>query len=153
MYDYFVAAMTCPNCGVTSPATSSTNMQTHLRDDAQGIEIGVGFQLDPLEVRDQDIESSGYLPVSHERPDGRIRLLELWTCPTCHQDNNWGRVTIAGTEIVAIEGVTLDRATLADAQFITESCFILAAQVSDIPADDLVTSKVNPVTVLLERLP
>jgi hypothetical protein len=126
-------------------------MQTHMRDDASGIEIGVGFRLDPLEVRDQDIESSGYLPISRERADGRIRLLETWTCPNCHREN-WGRVTIAGTEVIAIEGVTLDRATLAGAQFITESCYILAAQLSDIPADHLVTGKTNPVTVLLERL-
>jgi len=152
MYDYFVAAMTCANCKTTSPADSSTNMQTHLRDDARGIEIGVGFQLDPLELRDQDIESSGYLPVSRERVDGRIRLLETWSCPTC-QHENWARVTIAGTEVVAIEGATLDRATLAGAQFITESCFIAAARVSGIPTQELMMGTVDPVSVLLERLP
>jgi hypothetical protein len=152
MYDYFVAAMTCPNCGKTSAPDSSTDMQTHVRDDAGGIEISVGFQLDPLEVRERDIESSGYLAVNREPAGDRIHLLETWTCPNCRHEN-WGRVTIAGTEIVAIEGVRLDRATLLGAQFITENCFIVAAQVSGIPAQDLMTGKVNPVSVLLERLP
>jgi hypothetical protein len=152
MYDYFVAAMKCPNCGTVSPADASTNMQTHVRDDASGIEIGVGFQLDPLEVRDQDLEASGYLPVGCGRTDDRVRLLNQWTCPTCDHEN-WGRVTLVGTEVVAIEGVPLDQATLAGAQFIAQSCYVDAARVSDIPVRDLLEGKVNPVSVLLDRLP
>lgn len=151
MYDYFVAALECSHCGAVNAADSSTNMQTHLRDDAGGIEIGVGFRLDPLEVRDQDIASSGYLPVNRDPADGRTRLLETWQCPTCGH-KNWGRVTLAGTEVAAIEAVTLDRATLAGAQFITDNCFTLASHVSGIPANDLMTGKVSPVSVLLERL-
>jgi hypothetical protein len=55
MFDYFVAAMKCPSCGTVSPADTSTNMQTHLRDDARGIELGVGYQLDPRDLGDDDI--------------------------------------------------------------------------------------------------
>lgn len=151
MYDYFVAALKCPNCAAVSPATSATNMQTHLRDDAHGIELGVGDQLDPRDLGDDDIADSGYLPVNR-RDDARIRLLDQWQCPTCQREN-WAQVTVDGSTISAIEAVTLDRATLMRAQFITESCFILAAQLSGIPADDLMTGKVSPVSVLLDRLP
>jgi len=38
MYDYVVAALRCPNCNTVSAADSSTNMQTHIRDDAAGSE-------------------------------------------------------------------------------------------------------------------
>lgn len=45
-----------------SPADASSNLQTHVRDDADGRELAVGFTLDPLEVRADDLASSGYLP-------------------------------------------------------------------------------------------
>ncbi|HEU4734437.1 MAG TPA: hypothetical protein VFT22_41390 [Kofleriaceae bacterium] len=151
MYDYFVAALKCYHCGVVSTADSSTNMQTHLRDDSSGIEIGVGFRLAPLEVREQDIVSSGYLGTARASTDGRTRLLETWQCPTCGHEN-WGRVTLAGVDVVAIESVVLDRATLECAQFISDGCYALASKLSGIPARDLMEGKINPVHVLLERL-
>jgi len=148
MYDYFVAAMRCAGCGAASPADSSTDLQTHIRYDARGIEIPVGFQLHARDATDRRIEGSGYLPIGHGRAEGRSRLLDTWSCPTCEHEN-WACVTIVGTAVVAIEGVTLDRATLESAQFITESCFIAAAQVSGLPSQEIT----DPVSVLLERLP
>src|SRR5690242_11010843 len=111
MHDYFIATLRCPKCNAVSGADSSTNMQTHIRDDASGIEIGVGFHLELLEVRDQDIVSSGYLSTGRTATDGRVRLLETWRCPACSYEN-WARVTISATEVVAIEPVVLDRPTL-----------------------------------------
>lgn len=151
MYDYFVATLECPHCGAVSAADSSTNMQTHLRDDASGIEIGIGFHLAPLEVRDQDILSSGYLAAGPPSADGRTRLLETWRCPACGREN-WGRVTLAGVEVVAIESVVLDHTTLENSQFISDGCYILASQLSGIPARDLMEGQVSPVSVLLQRL-
>ena len=152
MYDYFVARMTCTSCGTASAADSSTNMQTHLRDDARGIEIAAGFELDPLEVRDQDLGSSGYLATGRPRSDGATRLIESWTCPVCKHEN-WARITIDGTRVAAIEGIALDRKALEGAQFITDGCYALAASLSGLPAQDLMTGAVDPVRVLLERLP
>ncbi|HEX8111170.1 MAG TPA: hypothetical protein VF516_25745 [Kofleriaceae bacterium] len=134
-----------------STADSSTNMQTHIRDDASGTEIGVGFRLESLEVRDQDIISSGYLSTGQMATDGRIRLLETWRCPACGHEN-WARVTISGTEVIAIEPVILDRSTLESAQYIADSCYIVASSISGIPARDLMEGKVNPVGVLFDRL-
>jgi hypothetical protein len=76
MHDYFATELRCPNCNAMSTADSSTNMQTHIRDDASGIEIGVGFRLEPLEVRDQDILSSGYLATGRAATDGRSSCLK-----------------------------------------------------------------------------
>lgn len=151
MYDYFVARLRCPNCNAVSAADSSTNMQTHIRDDASGIEIGVGFRLGPLEVRDQDIMSSGYLATDRVATDGRVRLLETWRCPACGHEN-WARVTLSGTEVVAIEPVILDRSTLETAQYISDGCYVIASKVSGIPARDLMEGRVNPVRVLFDRL-
>lgn len=151
MYDYFVAELRCPNCSTVSTADSSTNMQTHIRDDASGIEIGVGFRLGPLEVRDQDIVSSGYLATGRTATDGRIRLLETWRCPACGHEN-WARVILSGPEVMAIESVILDRSTLENAQYISDSAYIVASRISGIPARDLMEGKVNPVRVLFDRL-
>jgi hypothetical protein len=151
MYDYFVAALKCARCDTVSAADSSTNMQTHLRDDASGMELGVGFRFEPLEVREQDIAASSYLSTGRASADGRIHLLETWRCPTCSNEN-WARVTIADTELTGIEPVVLDRTALEGAQFISDGCYLLASRLSGIPAQDLMEGRVNPVQVLFERL-
>jgi hypothetical protein len=151
MYDYFVAALECPHCRSVSAADSSTNMQTHLRDDASGIEISVGFRLGAFEVRDQDITESGYLATGRAGMDSQVRILETWQCPSCSHEN-WGRVTLSGVEVVGIAPVILDRRELECAQYISEGCYILASKLSGIPARDLMTRTVDPVRVLLERL-
>jgi hypothetical protein len=151
MYDYLVAALKCPHCGTVSAADSSTNMQTHLRDDASGVELGVGFCFEPFEVREQDITASSYLSTGRVSTDGRIRLLEMWRCPACSQEN-WARVIIAGTELTGIESVVLDRTALEGVQFISDGCYLLASRLSGLPARDLMEGRVDPVQVLFERL-
>jgi hypothetical protein len=69
----------------------------------------------------------------------------------CNHEN-WARVTLTGNEVTAIEAVDLDRGTLMSSQYITSDCIDLAAQLSGIPTRDLLTGKVNPVSVLLDRL-
>lgn len=61
-------------------------------------------------------------------------------------------MTISGTEVIAIEPVILDRSTLESAQYIADSCYIVASSISGIPARDLMEGKVNPVGVLFDRL-
>src|SRR5262245_50462812 len=112
MYDLFVAAMKCLNCGSVSPADSSTNMQTHIRRNARVLDIPVGFQLDAIDAREDRIRQQGYLAVGCERPDDRTRLIEQWECPTCKHEN-WAQITLDGGRVAAIDAVTLDRATLA----------------------------------------
>jgi phage FluMu protein Com len=152
MYDFFVAAMKCPSCGSVSQADSSTNMQTYVRRNAEGLEIPVGFQLDAIDAREDRIQQQGYLAVGRGRPDDRTRLIDQWQCPTCKHEN-WAQITLDGGRVTAIDAVTLDRATLTGAQFITENCFILAGQLSEISGEELTTGAVSPVSVLLDRLP
>jgi hypothetical protein len=153
MYDWFVAALRCPACGAASPPTSATNMQTHLRDDADGSELAVGAELDPLDVRTDDILNSSYQLVSEPAPGEPIRLLEVWRCPTCGRGDNWALVTIDGTRITSIEAVVLDRTMLERAHFISDQCFILAAQLSEVPASDLASGAVSSVETLRAHLP
>src|SRR3954466_4997025 len=92
MFDYFVARMTCTNCGTTSAADSSTDMQTHLRHDARSIEIAVGFELDPLEGRDRDIRSSGYLATGRpRRADNRELDVPDMQAPELGADHDRGQ--------------------------------------------------------------
>jgi hypothetical protein len=127
-------------------------MQTHIRGHARGIEIGIGFELDAQDIRDQEIAASGYLPINRDSSDERIQLLETWQCPNCGHEN-WARITLVGTQVAAIEAIELDRVALAEAQFITDNCFILASQLSGTPGSDFVEGKLSPVRVLLEKLP
>lgn len=153
MFDWFVAPLRCPACGAVSPPTSVTNMQTHLRDDADGSELPMGTDLDPLDVRRDDILSSAYQLVSEPVPGEPIRLLEIWRCPSCGRADNWALVTISGSRITAIEAVILDRAMLERAHFISDECFVLAAELSHLPTADLASGEISSVEVLRQRLP
>jgi hypothetical protein len=91
--------------------------------------------------------------VSEPAPGEAIRLLEVWRCPTCGRGDNWALITITGTRITSIEAVVLDRAMLKRAHFISDQCFILAAQLSDVPAADLASGAVSSVETLRAHLP
>lgn len=93
-------------------------MQTHIRVDADGSALGVGYDFDPLDLKLDKILRCGYLLVSPP-PEGSLRLLETWTCPTCETEQ-WGMVTIDRGRVQAVEAVQLDRASLDLATFISE---------------------------------
>ena len=150
MFDWFVASLCCSACGTVSPPTSVTNMQTHLRDDANGCELAVGAQLDPLDVRRDDVLNSGYLLVSDPAPGEPVRLLEIWECPSCGRSDNWALITIGGSEITGIEAVTLDRATLDSANFISEVHADLLAEA--LRREEPATGE-SSVEILRQRLP
>lgn len=127
MFDVFVAELQCPSCGRVVPITANTAMQTHIRDDAQGDSLGVGFEFDPRDLTTSSIVDSGYALVADPPPGGPIRLLDLWTCPE-GQTEEWAMVTITGGRIAKIEAVTLTRATLEAANFISDVNAELAAE-------------------------
>lgn len=152
MFDYFVAPLRCPQCSTASPADSSTNMQTHIRDDADGSELGVGARLDPLDVRVEDILNSGYQLVRRPDPGGRVVLLETWQCEACGRGDNWARIAISDGLVQSIEAVRLDREVLENANFISDQCEVLAAQLSGLPATEFATGAADCVEVLRQRL-
>ena len=170
MYDWFISKLRCHSCVTTSPATSATNMQTHLRDDADGSELGVGAQLDPLDVRTGDILASGYQLVAQPEPGELIRLLEMWECPACNRSDNWAMITLRGASvpstatplqptesaptpsIESIDAVTLDLETLERAHFISDACEMFAARLAGLQLKDL-NDDVSCVELLREHLP
>lgn len=153
MYDYFVAALRCPSCGRQTPADSSTNMQTHLRDDARGEELGLGSAIEPADLRPADILNSGYQLIREPIAGEPLRLLEMWTDPACGRGDLWALVTIDGTRLASIVAVSLNQATLASAHYISDNCVVVATAISGVPAADLVSGKVHCVDVLRMHLP
>ncbi len=119
MYDVFVAELRCPNCGAAASKDDNTGMQTHIRVDADSSALEIGYEFDPFDLQTEKILRSGYLLVSTPEPGKPIRLLEVWTCPTC-QTEQWAMITIDQGRIQLIEAVELDRAALRAANFISD---------------------------------
>ncbi len=127
MYDVFVAELRCPSCGGVIPVTANTAMQTHIRDDADGSMLGVGFVFDPRDLTTKSILDSDYALIAEPPPGGPIRLLDVWICPACSTEQ-WAMVTISDGRIERIEPVVLNRASLEAANFISDTNAGLAAQ-------------------------
>lgn len=151
MFDYFVAALHCRRCGNVSPATAITGMQTHVRSDADGSELGVGFSFEPIDLTTTHILGAGYALITAPR-GGSIRLLDVWTCPRC-QTEEWAMVEILGGRIERIESALINRATLEAADFISDvSADLLAAALMGISSAELTRRKLSNVEVLRQRL-
>ena len=116
-FDFFVAAMQCFNCGRISPADSSTDMQTYLRDDPQLEDLGVG-SIVGSDLHDMD--GKRYLEVS--TPSQEAILLDTWNCPYCGHPN-WAQVTITNGVITNIHAVKLNRKTVANATYVLYDAF------------------------------
>ena len=111
---YFVAPLRCRNCGTVSAADETTLMESSLRHRDESALIRVGDYVDPqlLERR--------YLTIRAPKSGEPIRLLEMWTCPTCGFVN-WGQVDLRDGLVERIESVTLDAARLQDFHYVTLS--------------------------------
>jgi hypothetical protein len=119
MFDVFVAELRCPNCQVVNSTIANTAMQTHLRSDADGSSLRVGYVFDPPDLTTQGIIGSGYRLIAEPPPGSPIRLLEVWECPACSTEQ-WAMVTIVDLRIERIEAVELTRATLEAGNFISD---------------------------------
>jgi phage FluMu protein Com len=146
MFDLLVAEMRCPGCGTVSPITAHTNMQTHIRDDADGSALGIGFTFDPRDLTMESLLDASYALLAEPAPGGPVRVLEVWSCPACKTEQ-WGMVTIAEGRIQQIEAVS--RAMLEAASFISERSAGLMAEST---SGDVPEGTVDPVKVLLEKL-
>ena len=153
MFDYFVAALTCPRCGTVSPATSITNMQTHIRGGgADGSELPVGTLFKPAYLTAKHLQGAGYALITQPRAEGPIRLLDVWTCPECETEQ-WAVVEVSGTRIDRIEGMLLNRATLEGANFISDAdAELLAESLPELLQADPGGRKLGSVEILRLRL-
>jgi len=149
-YDFFVAAMTCPICGRVSPADTSTNMQTYLRDapDMASLTVGDALTIDPERIRRQDYE--GYLTVNVPEPGEPVRMLLTWECPSCGSPLNWAEVTVRDGTIESIQAVRIDRERFERSHLLSNDSISLAAEVSGQPVRELVGTDI--VRLLRETL-
>jgi hypothetical protein len=148
-FDYLVAELSCERCGTVSPADSSTDMTTRLRDDPQLAYLGVG---DELPVDTARALNSGYLLVHEPAPREPIVLLHQWTCPVCGYPYHWAEVVVSDGVITNIRDVKLNRNALARAHFVVDDVREIAADLAGVRSSlDLGDDQV--VQILRERLP
>ena len=146
-FDVFLAPLRCPHCGTAVP---EAEIQTHIRGGvADGSMLGVGFELDPVDLATESILNAGYALVNPPAAGGPIRLLDVWICPQC-QTEQWALVEIADRKIRSIEAVKLDCATLESANFISEVNADLLAEA--LQGEEPATGA-SSVEILRQRLP
>lgn len=152
MFDYFVAELCCPRCGATSSTSESTNMQTHIRADADGSALGVGYEFDPRDLTTQHLLSAGYALISPVVQAGSMRLLDMWICPA-GQTEQWAMVEIVDGRIERIKAVAMNRATFEKANFISEgNADFLAEAVAGVTQSEIAERKLSSVDILRQKL-
>lgn len=152
MFDNFVAELRCPNCGMVIPATANIGLQTHLRGDADGSELGVKYSFAPVDLTVDHILARGYALIVPPAVAGPIRLLDIWSCPACETEQ-WAMIEIANGRIEKINGVQLTRTTLERANFISAvSADILAESLMGFLPLELTKRQLNAIDILRQRL-
>jgi hypothetical protein len=147
MYDFFVAPLQCSGCGAMA---AGAYIQTNIRNgSADGSSLPVGFTLDAADLTPGSLVDSGYALADPPSANGPIRLLDVWNCPHCNTEQ-WAMVEIADRKIRSIEAVTLDRATLESANFISDVNADLLAEV--LRGEEPATGE-SSVEILRRRLP
>lgn len=117
-FDVFLAPLRCPHC---DSGVAHAEIQTYIRGGvADGSALRVGSEIDPVDLTTDSLLGAGYALIDPPAPGGPIRLLDVWSCPHC-QSEPWAMVEIAEGKIRSIEAVTLDRATLESAHFISDT--------------------------------
>jgi hypothetical protein len=153
MYDYFVAELRCPGCGAVNLVTANTNMQTHIRGDADGSALGVGYSFDPVDLTTQHLLGAGYALIATPAKPGSMRLLDLWICPAC-QTEQWAAIDIVDGRIERIEAVPMNRAVFESANFISEgNADFLAEAVAGVTQAEITERKLSSVDLLRRHLP
>ena len=149
-YDFFVAHLTCPVCGETSPADESTNMQTYIRDapDMAALKVGDRLDIDPARIQLGDYD--GYYVGRAPAPGEAIRLLQTWECPFCGTPTNWAEVVVCNGVIDQIEAVPFDREHVERSHLIGHDAISIAADLTGASFDTLVTQ--NIVQILRDTL-
>lgn len=152
MYDYFDAPLRCPRCSHLSTPDELTNMQTKIREDADGTELRVGFRFDKADLQTRRILESSYALVKDPDPATVVQLLNVWSCPSCETEQ-WARIEIVDGLLAKIEAVVMSKEILNEANFISEvDGELLAATLLDIPVWEVNERKLDPVEVLRQRL-
>ncbi len=150
-FDFFVAELTCPNCKTASPADTSTNAQTYIRDSPEGASLNVGSALtiDRNRIRDNDYD--GYRTVQTPLPDEPIRILNTWDCYFCDQPVQWMEIVVADNVIASITAIDFDREHFMQSHLVSVDADGIAADLAGIPYRELPGHDI--VQILREKLP
>ena len=144
-FDFLVAPLRCPGCEEAVDAEIHTHLQGGCAD---GSVLGIGTEIDGVFLESDHILDNGYALVQQPRPGEPVRLLDVWSCPACRTEQ-WALVEIANGRIERIEGVTLDRAMLGSAHYVSDPNADFLADSLRGDGDEGATS----IEVLLRRLP
>lgn len=118
MFDVLIASMRCPACGSDAP---DAEIQTHLRGpSADGSGLRCGFEFDAADLTTASILGADYALVSAPEPCAPVGILDVWTCSACATEP-WALIEIVDRKVSRISAVSLDRASLSSAQFISET--------------------------------
>jgi hypothetical protein len=152
MYDHFTGELRCPRCGTINSTIAYTNMQTHLRSDADGSALAVGYEFQLVDLTTKHILDAGYSLVSPPYEGGASRLLEVWNCPVCETEQ-WAMVEIVNRKVARIEAVLMNRTTFEAANFISEvNAELLSVTLMGILWAEFSERKLNSVDVLKQQL-
>jgi rubredoxin len=146
-FDYFVGNLKCPVCGAVSEADESTNMQTYIRDEPDLAYLGVGH---PLEIKTETMKDKHYLTIRLPQPGEEICLLDIWECPICGHPFNWAEIVILDGIINTVKAVPLNREVFEKANFISQECISVVAELTGRSFRDLIGTDL--VYLLRERL-
>ena len=154
MFDYFVGELKCPVCSLVSPADSSTGMQTKIREEPNLEYLRIG---DCLEISQEGAEDVYYLTVNAPEVDKAIRIIEMWTCPSC-RSANWAHIFVEANIITQVSTVEKLPKVLEEASFISEECLTEEARFRGIEEaefrgmNDTQFSLSKLLTILLKKL-
>jgi hypothetical protein len=149
-YDFFVAILKCPVCRKISPADTSTNMQTYLRDEPDMASLKVG---DPLAINPERIrrgEYDGYLTVKVPELNESIHILQTWECPYCGSPANWVDVVVRNGLIDSIDDVKFDREHFEKSHLVSNDAISIAGDLTGKPFNELV--EIDLVQLLRDKL-
>jgi len=140
-FDYLVGHLQCPQCGATSAADGSTNMQTYLRAEPQLAWLGAG---DGLDVDPSNVRESGYLMVREPSPDEPTRILQTWECPSCGAPANWAEIVVREGAIERVTAVSLTREVFERSHFIAPEADSVAAELAGRAVQEVAAESVVP---------
>lgn len=127
-FDYFVGKMTCLNCGVTSKADESTDMQTKICEVRHLMPYGVG---DFLPCDYNNLRDNGYILVNSPKNKESYSLLDFWDCINCRTAFNCAQIVIENEVIASVEAVELNIETINSCNYISEDCVYLGWRIVD----------------------
>lgn len=149
-YDFFIANLECPICGITSASDTSTNMQTYIRNlpEMASLAIGDALDIDPEQIHQGEFD--GYLVVSAPKTEFPIRILQTWECAKCDSPFNWAEVLISNKVIESIHSIEFNKVNLTNANLVANEVISIAADLMGQSISELIDKDI--VKLLLENL-